>query len=104
MSLIIDLKFGGSFDVCNLVDYINESGRDYIIQGQSACTRDAHEKPSSLDYWLRDFAANPDTKQASNAILNALEETGLFEIGNFGCPETNRFCKGIKLTQQASVK
>lgn len=104
MYLIIKLEFGGSFSVRNLIDYIDESDRDYIIQGQSACARDRHRKPSSLDYWLRSFATNPDTKQASNTILGKLENTGLFEIGDFPCPETNQLCKGIRLTQHASLK
>jgi len=73
-------------------------GKEYIIQGQTACSRDKHPKPSSLDCWLRDkYAKNPDTKQAVNAVIENLLKTGEFETGEFTCPDSGRKCKGIRV-------
>jgi len=63
---MIDLNYGGRFDERDLMSYIRHSGRNYIIQGQTACSQQTHPKPSSLDYWLRQFGETPDTKQAVN--------------------------------------
>lgn len=73
---VIDLPYGGNkFNSDDLKVYIRTTGRDYIIQGQTACSRAKHPKPMSLDCWLRDkYARNPDTKQAVNAVIMALTE------------------------------
>lgn len=95
---MIDLPYGGAFDEHDLVAYIRASGRDYIIQGQQAVSLDEHTKPQSLDYWLRQFGKNPNTKQAENSVLDALVATGLFEISkNLICPDTGERCKGLRL-------
>lgn len=96
---IIELPYGdNSFDSDELKSYIETTGRDYIIQGQQACSRAVHSKPHSLDCWLRDrYARNPDTKQAVNAVVAALVETGDFEEGLFACPDSGRVCKGIRI-------
>ena len=103
MERIIDLPHGGpggDFAVDDLVKYIRSTGRDYIIQGQVNCTRTNHPKPSSLDVWLRDFAHSPDTKQAVNQVVDALVETGFFEVRHdLICPDSGRRCKGIGLIQ-----
>jgi len=97
----IRLPFGGSkhyFDANDLVRHLIESGRNHIIQGQTNCGLSAHRKPHSLDIWLRrNFADNPDTKQAVNEVVNQLVSTGLFEEGTFLCPDSGRMCKGIQL-------
>jgi hypothetical protein len=96
--LMIDLPYGGKFDEKALVAYIKASGRNYIIQGQQSVTYANHSKPHSLDYWLRQFALNPDTKQADNKVLLALVGTGLFKISDsLECPNTGRQCKGLCL-------
>jgi len=95
---MIDLNYGGSFDENDLVNFILQSGRNYIIQGQTACVRQDHPKPSSLDYWLRQFGQNEDTKQADNEIMAALVATGFFqESRDLVCPDSNNRCKGLVL-------
>ena len=95
---MIELPYGGQFDEKELVGYIQSSSRDYIIQGQQASTQNNHSKPQSLDYWLRQFAANHDTKQAENSVLEALVATGRFQIVNkLVCPDSGRYCKGLRL-------
>ena len=99
---MIRLPHGGrnsQFEEKDLVDYIKASGRDYIIQGQQNSKLDDHTKRSSLDYWLRtNYAANPDTKQGVNEVLNQLTATGLFEIANdLLCPDSGHLCKGVRL-------
>ncbi|MBI3694486.1 MAG: hypothetical protein HY238_06565 [Acidobacteria bacterium] len=97
----IMLPYGGAkghFEANELVRYLIESGRNYIIQGQVNCRLAAHPKPGSLDVWLRrNFADNPDTKQAVNQVVQQLVSTGLFEEGRFLCPDSGQPCKGIRL-------
>jgi hypothetical protein len=100
---MIDLPHGGLFDEHDLVAYVRASGRNYIIQGQQACSFSNHSKPHSLDYWLRrNYANNRDTKQAENSVLNALVATGLFTVATrLRCPDSGSYCKGIRLVQLA---
>lgn len=96
---MINLPHGTPFDENNLVTYIKASDRDYIIQGQQACSFSDHSKPNSLDYWLRqNYANNRDTKQAENSVLDALVATGKFTIDpNLFCPDSKSRCKGVRL-------
>ena len=95
---LINLPYGSSsFDSDMLLEYIIDSGRDYIIQGQTACIFDKHPKPSSLDYWLRGLVANQDTKQAVNDVIDQLVVTDDFEPGRFLCPDSGRMCKGVRI-------
>jgi len=97
---MIELSYGGEFDEQDLIDHINQSGRNYIIQGQKVCTVQDHTKPSSLDYWLRQFAISPDMKQADNNIMAALVATGMFtESVNLNCPDSNNPCKGLVIVE-----
>jgi hypothetical protein len=97
---MIHLPYGGVFDESHLAKHIRGTGRDYIIQGQQAVSRDKHTKPQSLDYWLRQFGKNPNTKQAENSVLDALVNTGIFKIDkNLMCPDSGRKCKGLRLVQ-----
>jgi hypothetical protein len=96
--MMIDLTYGGRFDENKLVDYIKKSSRNYIIQGQQKCSLENHTKPHSLDYWLRQFAHNKDTKQADNNVVDALVATGLFcKKSDLHCPDNNNLCKGIMI-------
>ena len=96
---MIDLTHGGTFDENDLAQHIRHSGRNYIIQGQTACAQADHPKPSSLDFWLRSFASSPDTKQADNQVVAALVETGIFqESEDLICPDSGNLCKGLVLT------
>jgi len=96
---MILLPYGNnSFNSDELTRYIRRTGRNYIIQGQVACRRKIHPKPSSLDCWLRDnYAQYSDTKQAVNEVIRALIATGEFEEGKFICPDSKRECKGIRI-------
>lgn len=95
---MIDLPYGGKFDENALVAYIRASGRNYIIQGQQAASLADHTKPHSLDFWLRKFASNPNTKQAEKSVLDALVASGLFRITDeLICPDTGNRCKGLCL-------
>jgi hypothetical protein len=98
----IELPYGDNgFDSDDLIEHIRTTGRDYIIQGQKACKRADHLKPNSLDCWLRDnYAKNPDTKQAVNAVIEALLKTGDFEENQFVCPDSGRPCKGIRVIER----
>jgi hypothetical protein len=99
----ISLPFGGvgaAFPVGTLIQHLKESGRQYIIQGQTQCIFSKHPKPHSLDFWLRrEFAKNPDIKQAVNDVISQLVSTGLFEPGEFQCPDTGHLCKGIRIVE-----
>jgi len=97
---MINLPYGNNeFNSDDLKEYIRQTGRSYIIQGQQNRKRADHSKPHSLDCWLRDnYATNSDTKQAVNEVVAALVNTGEFEEGHFSCPDSGRRCKGIRLT------
>ena len=102
MGTFISLPYGGKdagFDTNDLVSHIRGSGISYIIQGQQNCTIAKHTKPSSLDVWLRkNYANNPDTKQATNQVIASLVQTGLFREVRFRCPDSGRpGLKGIEL-------
>lgn len=102
---MINLPYGGRFNEKALVKHILASGRKYIIQGQQVASLANHTKPHSLDYWLRQFASNPNTKQAENSVLDALVATGLFQISNgLNCPDTGNRCKGLSLTPKTLKK
>jgi hypothetical protein len=95
---MVKLPYGGQFDENALMLHIKASGRNYIIQGQQSLSHINHTKPQSLDYWLRQFASNPDTKQAENSVLDALVATGLFRIEDgLDCPDSGKQCKGLRL-------
>ena len=75
---MIETNYGAIFEESELIDYIKKSGRNYIIQGQTACSIHNHPKPNSLDYWLRQFGKNPNTKQADNEVMKSLVPLGFF--------------------------
>jgi len=95
---MIRLSYSGQFDEQTLIEYIRSTGRDYIVQGQEKCVLENHTKPNSLDYWLRQLAPNPDTKQADNTVIRHLVHTGLFKVADaLPCPDSGRLCKGVRL-------
>jgi hypothetical protein len=98
----IELPHGGpgaGFHVRELVDYIEHSGRDYIIAGAVDCALADHPKPSSLDCWLREnFARNKETRQARSEVIAQLTAGGLFEQSDdLVCPDQGVRCRGLKL-------
>ena len=101
----INLLYGdNSFDSNSLKEHIRTTGRNYIIQGQKACRRIDHPKPTSLDCWLRDnYARSPDTKQAVNEVIADLVNTGDFAEGDFYCPDSGRRCKGVRIIERENA-
>lgn len=108
MDRFIELPYGApgeGFMVSYLVTYLQESRKDYIIQGQANCCLADHPKPNSLDVWFRrHFTSRQDTKQATNDLLHEIIKTGLFKEGLFTCPDSGRKCKGIKLTRSPRTR
>lgn len=97
---MIRTNYGATFEENDLINYIRKTGRNYIIQGQTTCARESHPKSSSLDYWLRQFGTNPDTKQADNDVVAALVATRLFiESENLLCPDSGNPCKGLVIVE-----
>ncbi len=90
---------GTGFFVRELVGYMEQSGREYIIGGEVDCALVDHPKPASLDYWLREnFAANKETKQATSEVIAQLIGTGLFEpVNDLRCPDTGTRSFGLRL-------
>ena len=98
MDDIIGLHDGSTFRVRQLVEYIENSGRIYIIQGQQTHSLIKHTKPSSLDVWLRQNVAHyADRKQADTEVIQQLVDTGLFRRDRFICPDSGFPAKGIEL-------
>jgi len=92
---------GAGFGAEDLIHYLQQSGRDYIIVGQVDCAFADHPRPSSLDYWLREnFARNKDTKQAADAVVSMLLGTGLFQaVEELRCPDTGSKSYGLRLNK-----
>lgn len=92
----------GSFDVNHLIEHMRNSGLEYLIQGQQACSYADHTKKKSLDYWIRGrCAAKRDQKQADNRVITQLVNTGFFrEDAKLDCPETGHKCKGVVLVPE----
>jgi hypothetical protein len=90
---------GTGFSVRELVDYMEQSGREYIIGGEADCAFVDHPKPASLDYWLREnFAADKETKQATDEVLAQLIATGFFELADdLSCPDSGTRSFGLRL-------
>lgn len=102
---MIKLRSGGNFKVEDLVNHIKSSGRNYIIQGQIAVSKADHHKPNSLDYWLRDYASDENTKLADDEVIGELLATGLFIASDsLTCPDSGRLCKGLVLCETAENK
>jgi hypothetical protein len=104
----VELPHGGPsarLYVDDLIKHLRESGRDYIIQGQTNCSLANHPKPNSLDAWLRKkCTSRSDTKQAVNDVIDQLIATRLFKVERLRCPDTGRLCKGIKLLESLPKK
>jgi len=90
---------GAHFRVGDLIEYIEQSGRDYIIGGEVDCALADHPKRNSLDYWLREnFAKNKEIKQATQTVIQQLLSTGLFDqVEALRCPDSSTKCKELRL-------
>lgn len=87
------------FYVSQLIEYMERSGRDYIIEGAVDCALADHPQPRSLDYWLREnFARNKDTRHATREVITQLLAAGLFEErDDLRCPDTGERTRGLRL-------
>jgi hypothetical protein len=104
----IELPHGGPearLYVDDLIKHVRESGRDYIIQGETDCTLANHPKPNSIDAWLRKkCTSRSDTKQAVNDVIDQLIATRLFKVERLRCPDSGTFCKGIRMLESPKKK
>ena len=97
---MINMPYGGGcqFDEQDLIRHIHASGRDYIVIGGCNCVLAEHQKPHSLDFWLRGNTNNRDVRQTCQVLINALVATGHFvEERRLNCPDSGRACNGIRL-------
>lgn len=89
---------GSQFDEQDLIAHIRASGRDYIVTGGCNCVLANHQKPHSLDFWLRGKTNNRDVRQTCQEVISELVATGLFvEAHRLNCPDSGHACKGIRL-------
>jgi hypothetical protein len=94
----IELPYGGAFSVESLVEAVRQLGGT-IILGNSQCKLTDHVKPYFFDYWLRtNGAANADTKQVIQALVDDLVATGRFERIRAVDQNTKRYCGALRLT------
>jgi len=108
MNTSIELPQGGPgarLYVDDLIRHVRESGRDYIIQGQSNRSLANHPKPNSLDAWLRKkCTSKSNTKQAVDDVIDQLIATRLFKVERLRCPDSGRLCKAIRLLEPPPTK
>ena len=74
-----------------------------LFKVSNKSSRANHTKPYSLDYWLRQFAKNPDTKQAVNSVCVALVATGLFKTSDKPDPVTERWVNALCLVLKGKL-
>lgn len=77
---MINMPYDGrsQFDEKDLFAHICASGRDYIITGGCNCVLADHQKPHSLDFWLRGKTNNRGVRQTCQQLINSLVVTGHF--------------------------
>lgn len=94
---------GAGFRVRDLIEHIENSGRNYIIEGGVDCALADHPRPRSLDYWLREnFAHNKETRQDTRDVIRQLLATGAFEESDdLRCPDTGERALGLRLKPAA---
>jgi hypothetical protein len=72
-------------------------GLGFISIGSDNKTLKNHQKPKSLDFFLRLMSESKDTKQATNDVVKDILSSGLFRVINSFCPDSGRKCKGLIL-------
>ncbi|MDF3836943.1 hypothetical protein P3W85_28915 [Cupriavidus basilensis] len=80
----------GYFDVDELVNWVESLGRGFVIVGGRNATFEKHQRPESLDYWLRARSTNRNVRQTDQALIQRLAGTGRFEIAQRRCPVSGR--------------
>ena len=96
---MISLSYGGTFDEKQLIKYLKTQKRNFIIIGANKCSFANHNKPQSLDYWLRANGTghNPNTKQADLQVVQKLIATGMLTLHKDHCPHSGRACKSLRV-------
>lgn len=88
----------GSFDVDELEQWVRVLGRGYVIIGGLNRNFVEHDRPESLDYWLRVRCTRRNVRQATTALVERLVATGRFRLEVKHWPGENRQRKGLVLT------
>jgi hypothetical protein len=70
-------------------------GNSFISIGQIHVNLEEHNKPNSLDFFLRLMSGSEDIAQATNDVVKQILESGLFKLIKSHCPDTGFNCKGL---------
>ena len=91
------------FHVHQLIRYMQDEGRSYIVTCGKRIGFDKHPKPNSLDYWVKaNVAKSKSTVNSTRTLVDQLVATGFFEQRDkLSCPDSGRPCKGIMLKGDA---
>jgi len=90
----------GSFDVEELEEWVKSSGRGYVIIGGVNKRFVEHQRPDSLDYWLRARSSRPDVRQATIAVVARITATGRFRRERQHWPDERRPRDALVLTME----
>lgn len=90
----------GTFSVAELEEWVGTLGRDYVIIGGVNKTFVEHQRPESLDYWLRARSNRPDTRQATTAVVARIIGTGRFRLEKERWPTESRPRKALVLADK----
>ncbi|MBP0635929.1 hypothetical protein [Cupriavidus sp. AcVe19-6a] len=88
----------GYFSYTELAAFMRGQKLPFMIIGGDNQSFDKHEKPHSLDYWLRARSSRPDVRQSTTKLVDDLLATGLFIRRNDVCPVSGRVCNSVGLT------
>ncbi|MCY1261625.1 hypothetical protein D9M68_109430 [compost metagenome] len=88
----------GYFSYTELAAFMRGQKLPFMIIGGDNQSFDKHEKPHSLDYWLRARSSRPDVRQSTTKLVDDILATGLFVRRNDVCPVSGRVCNSVGLT------
>ena len=94
---MITLRDGGSFSIDALVAKVEGLGGSMVL-GPITVVLTEHNKPDSLDYWIRTNGAHrKDQMQAETQVVDQLVATGRFDRVKMNCPSTGHRCTGLSV-------
>jgi hypothetical protein len=86
------------FKIEDLINHFKKSRTDFIIIGATKVVLENHQKPKSLDVWIRNHKnvkGYSNTCQAVNNVISQLIKHKSFSLGLRKCPKSNRTCKAL---------